>query len=335
MRLILLLSLSFAALSAQEPQYEFIYETAPFASCHASTLVETKNGEILAAWFGGSDEGAKDVAIWMSRRSSGGWSVPTEFARHEGVPTWNPVLFRTLDGMTWLYYKFGASPREWAGAYRSSADDGRTWTPSRPMPAGLLGPIKNKPLVMPDGTVLAGTSVESHRSWSAFAEISKDHARSWSRSEAVTHPDEPYGIIQPAILPIPGGVRMFTRSRNIGRICYADSFDGGRSWTPAWESELPNPNSGIDAVALADGRLVMIYNHTEKGRTPLNLAVSHDHGRTWARFLDLESEAGEYSYPAIIQGSDGDLRMTYTWKRERVRYVRVPLEQVPRDGGGR
>jgi predicted neuraminidase len=327
MRFALLLALAAASLPAQE--YEFVYETAPFASCHASTLVETKNGEILAAWFGGSREGANDVAIWMSRRGADGWSAPEEMARHEDTPTWNPVLFRTLDGVTWLFYKYGASPREWTGAYRSSDDDGRAWSESRSMPAGLLGPIKNKPLVLPDGTVVSGTSVESYRSWSAFAEISTDHARTWSRGNAITHPDQPHGIIQPTIVPIPGGVRMFTRARNIGRICYADSYDGGRTWSPAWETELPNPNSGIDSVGLADGRIVMIYNHTEKGRTPLNLAVSKDHGRTWTRFLDLETEPGEYSYPAIIQGSDGDLHMTYTWRRERVRYVRVPLEKVP------
>ena len=331
MRIALLLSLSALALPAQD--YEFVYEEAPFASCHASTLVETKNGDILAAWFGGTREGDNDVAIWLSRRTAAGWSEPEEVARHEDTPTWNPVLFRTLDGVTWLYYKFGTSPREWTGAYRYSKDDGHTWSAPEAMPAGLLGPIKNKPLVLPDGTVLAGTSVESYRSWTAFTEISKDHARTWSRSESIAHPTQPYGVIQPTIVPIPGGVRMFTRARNIGRICYADSFDGGRTWSPAWETELPNPNSGIDSVALADGRIVMIYNHTEKGRSPLNLAVSHDHGRTWSKFLDLETEPGEYSYPAIIQGADGDLRMVYTWKRERVRYVRLQLEKVPSEPG--
>ncbi|MCB9383293.1 MAG: exo-alpha-sialidase [Bryobacterales bacterium] len=326
MRLPILLLLA-SALYAQS--YEFVYEKAPFASCHASTLLEAKNGDILSAWFGGSREGAKDVAIWMSRRTADGWSAPIEMARHDDTPTWNPVLFRTLDGVTWLYYKFGTSPREWTGAYRFSEDDGRTWSEPRAMPAGLLGPIKNKPISLPDGTVLSGTSVESYQSWTSYAEISTDRARTWSRSGPVAHPTQPFGLIQPTLVPIPGGVRMFMRSRNIGRICASESFDGGETWSPAWETELPNPNSGIDAVALADGRLVMIYNDTEKGRSPLNLAVSHDYGRTWKRFLDLETDPGEYSYPAIIQGSDGNLRMVYTWKRERVRYVDVPLTSIP------
>jgi predicted neuraminidase len=118
------------------------------------------------------------------------------------------------------------------------------------------------------------------------------------------------------------------RSRRIGRICYSDSNDRGLTWTPARALELPNPNSGIDAVTLRDGRLVMIYNHTERGRTPLNLAVSRD-GTKWSMFATLESEPGEYSYPAIIQSSSGDLHATYTWKRRRIRHVEIPLAEVP------
>jgi predicted neuraminidase len=118
------------------------------------------------------------------------------------------------------------------------------------------------------------------------------------------------------------------RSRAIGRICFSDSSDRGLTWTPALALELPNPNSGIDAVTLRDGRLVMIYNHTVRGRTPLNLAVSRD-GTKWSMFATLESEPGEYSYPAIIQASSGDLHATYTWKRQRIRHVEIPLADVP------
>ena len=316
--------------AAAAPREEFVFTTAPFAQCHASTVMETKDGEMLAAWFGGTRERHPDVAIWMARRSAGGWSAPAEMARHENTPTWNPVLFRTLDGATWLFYKFGVDPRQWTGAYRRSDDDGRTWSAARPLPAGLLGPIRVKPLILPNGDVLAGTSVESYRSWSAWVERSTDHGQSWTKHGPVSHPREPYGIIQPTLIPRSGGgVRMFARARNIGSICYADSFDGGRSWTPARETELPNPNAGVDAVKLADGRAVMIYNHATKGRTPLNLAVSTDDGDSWKPFLELETEPGEYSYPALIQGSGGDLHMTYTWKRERIKYVRVPLADVP------
>ena len=314
---------------AAAPREEFIFEEAPFPSCHASTILETKTGELLAAWFGGSDEGEPDVAIWMSRKGPDGWSAPEEMARHEGVPTWNPVLFRSADGVTWLFYKFGPSPRDWTGAYRKSLDDGQTWSDWEQMAAGLLGPIRNKPLLLEDGTIISGTSVESYRAWASWVERSEDNGETWTKHGPITHPEQPYGIIQPAIVPIRGGLRMFVRARNIGEICSADSFDGGLTWGPALETELPNPNSGIDAVRLADGRIVMIYNHTSRGRTPLNLAVSADDGRTWKPFLELETAPGEYSYPAIIQATDGVIHATYTWKRERIKHVAVPLADVP------
>lgn len=327
---ILLLVCGLAGVAFAASQEEFVFTDAPFAQCHASTLLETKDGEILSAWFGGTEEKNPDVAIWMSRRGVDGWSAPQEMARHKDTPTWNPVLFRTLDGMTWLFYKFGTDPRQWTGAYRQSADDGRTWSDSERMAAGLHGPIRAKPLILPNGDVLAGTSIESYQSWSAWVERSTDHGRTWTKHGPISHPREPYGIIQPTLIPRSGGgVRMFTRARNIGWICYADSFDGGLSWTPARETELPNPNTGVDAVKLTDGRVVMIYNHTKRGRSPLNLAISNDDGDSWQRFLDLETEPGEYSYPALIQGSNGDLHMTYTWKRRRIKYVRVPLADLP------
>ena len=114
--------------------------------------------------------------------------------------------------------------------------------------------------------------------------------------------------------------------------CHASTLlelpDGGVTWTQAQPIDLPNPNSGLDAVALTDGRVVLIYNHTDKGRSPLNLAISRD-GENFRMFHNLESEPGEYSYPAMIQGKNGDLHITYTWKRERIRYVRVPLADIP------
>ncbi len=139
----------FAARAVAEPTSEFIFTEAPFASCHASTVMETENGELLAAWFGGSREGDNDVAIWMSRRGDGGWSAPREFAREPNTPTWNPVLFRSADGVTGAFYKFGTSPREWTGAYRTSTDDGRTWSGPTRLPAGLYGPIRAKPYLLP------------------------------------------------------------------------------------------------------------------------------------------------------------------------------------------
>jgi hypothetical protein len=231
-----------------------------------------------------------------------------------------------------------------------SSDEGRTWSKPEHLPAGLLGPIRAKPYLAPDGTIVAGSSTESYHAWAVWIErsTSPDPEGGWQRLGPYTVPDalirslqptippsplEPAittGLIQPTVIPLGGPhLRFYARSTgNIGRICVSDSNDEGRTWTVPRPLNVPNPNSGIDLVALRDGRIVLIYNDTTNGRTPLNLAVSRD-GEHFTNFRTLESEPGEYSYPAIIQAKDGGLLATYTWQRKRIRFVRVPLDSVP------
>lgn len=324
-----------AAMCFAAPRAGFIFEQAPFPSCHASTIVETAPGEFLAAWFGGAAEGRPDVAIWGARLREGKWSEPFELAREPQIATYNPVLFFSGDGVLWLYYNFGPSPQTWTAARMSSRDRGRTWSPVEHLPAGVYGPIKNKPLVLEDGVIVSGTSVESYRSWACWVERSRDHGRTWTRIGPIAMPPaapgvRTSGIIQPAIVPLGGKrLRMFVRATgDIGRICYADSEDAGLTWTAPRPTSLPNPNSGIDAVALRDGRIILVYNHTAKGRSPLNVAVGGD-GREWRMFATLEDESGEFSYPAVIQSAAGDVHITYTWNRRRIRHVTLPLAEIP------
>jgi len=351
----------------QEFVQQDIFTTAPFASCHASTLVEMRDGSLLAAWFGGSGEGQPDVAIWGARRTAQGWSAPFEIVREPDIASWNPVLFHDVRGRLWLYYKFGPVAAGWTGARMVSGDEGRTWSKPEHLPAGLLGPIRAKPYLAPDGTVVAGSSTESYHAWAVWIErsTSADPEGGWQRLGPYTLPDaviaslkpaalsEPghspqgqpksgdssigelspaitTGLIQPTVLSLGGPhLRFYARSTsNIGRICVSDSYDEGSTWTAPRPLDVPNPNSGIDLVALRDGRIVLIYNDTATGRTPLNLAVSRD-GEHFTNFRTLESEPGEYSYPAIIQAKDGSLLATYTWQRKRIRFLRVPLESVP------
>lgn len=328
--------------------------SVPFASSHASTVVELKDGSLMAAWFGGSGEGNPDVAIWSSRRTSGtsAWSAPTELAREPGVPCWNPVLFHTRDGRLWLYYKFGPSPSTWVAARKFSADEGRTWSPAEHLPAGLIGPVRAKPLVLADGTIVSGSSTEAYESWAVWIERSTDGGKTWTRTGPMVPPatqstnnqgsatrptigqpkqNQTTGIIQPSVISLGRRhLRFYARSTaNIGHIVVADSFNDGVTWTTPRLLDLPNPNSGIDAVALKDGRVVLVFNNTSTGRTPLNLAVSRD-GEHFTIFDTLEDQPGEYSYPAIIQGSTGDLYITYTWNRKSIAFVRIPLAQIPK-----
>lgn len=334
--LLVLLGASLAG-CAQAPG-EYVADPSPTRSCHASTIVELKGASLLAAWFGGKDEGTPDVAIWSARREGGRWQKPTELAREPNIATYNPVLFHSGDGVLWLYYKFGPDPLEWSAARRFSRDEGRSWSPVEHLPAGIYGPIREKPLVRPDGVILSGTSVESYHSWASWIERSTDNGKTWTRHGPITTKPAAtdgsdkgrHGIIQPVVVPMEGQhYRLFARAtKDIGRICAADSFDGGLTWTFAHPTALPNPNSGIDAVRLRDGRLVMIYNDSSLLRTPLNLAVSTD-GETWRNFETLEDAPGEYSYPALIQLSSGGLAMTYTWNRKKIRFVQLPAGNIP------
>lgn len=310
----------------------------------------------MAAWFGGTAEGKPDVAIWGSRSKHQNWSAPLELVHEAGVPCWNPVLFHTHDRRLWLYYKFGPSPGTWTAGRMFSEDEGATWSKPEHLPAGLVGPVRAKPLILPDGTIVSGTSTETYRSWAVWIERSTDQGKTWAKIGPIVPPidldkqglgdanseipsqvpgseDWKYtnGIIQPSVVSLGGKhLRLYARSTaKTARVSVADSFDNGITWTQARPIDVPNPNSGIDAVALKDGRVVLIYNNTTSGRTPLNLAVSAD-GEHFKMFFTLEDKPGEYSYPAIIQASNGDLEMTYTWDRKSIQHVRFPLADVPK-----
>jgi predicted neuraminidase len=309
----------------------FIFEKAPFASCHASTIVEAEPGRLLAAWFGGKAEGAGDVKIWLAHFDGRAWSPPEVVAEEPGFPCWNPVLFRSRSKTLFLFYKAGPNPMSWSGYVRRSADGGRTWERAEQLPAGLLGPIKNKPIQRGDGAILAGTSVESHRAWCCWLERSTDDGKTWRRFGPIAVPDRPYGIIQPTLFEAADGrLVALCRSRGIGLICQAESKDDGQTWSPARATDLPNPNSGIDAVRTAGGDVYLAYNPSKLGRSPLAVAHSADDGRTWKLLATLEDQAGEFSYPAIIAGNDGRLHVTYTWNRRHIKHVTLD----PRKPGG-
>jgi predicted neuraminidase len=300
----------------------FIFEKAPFASCHASTIVETEEGKLMAAWFGGKSEGASDVKIWQSRFDGKEWSPPEGAAEETGTPCWNPVLFRSKSKTLFLFYKAGQDPMRWSGYVRRSTDSGKAWDKAEQLPAGLLGPIKNKPIQRADGTILAGTSVESYKAWACWIERSTDDAKTWRRFGPITVPSHPYGIIQPTLFETSDKkIAMLCRSRDLGFICRAESKDGGETWSEAKATELPNPNSGIDLVQTDKSDLFLVYNPTKRERSPLQLAWSNDNGKTWKKVATLEDEAGEFSYPAIIQSHDGQLHVTYTWNRRHIKYL--------------
>jgi predicted neuraminidase len=301
---------------------EFIYETAPFPQCHASTLAESRHG-LVAAWFGGTRERNPDVGIWLSRMETSGWTVPVEVANgiQSGTnryPCWNPVLFQPKTGPLLLFYKVGPSPSKWWGMLMSSEDGGKNWSAPRPLPEGILGPIKNKPVQLGNGDILSPTSTEDD-GWRVHFERSSDLGKTWQKTEPVNDGKE-IAAIQPSILFHKKGTLQAVGRTRQGKIFEIWSADKGKTWGKMTLTSLPNPNSGLDAVTLRDGRQLLVYNHTPKGRSPLNVAVSAD-GKKWQAAVVLENEPGEYSYPAVIQTRDGRVHITYTWKRQRVKHA--------------
>ncbi|HKD37702.1 MAG TPA: sialidase family protein [Pirellulales bacterium] len=292
----------------------------------------------MAAFFAGSSEGDKDVGIWVSRLIDGRWTPPVEAARGEGVdgkrlPCWNPVLFQPKTGPLLLFYKIGPSPSRWWGMIRASSDDGKTWSDAHRLPDGILGPIKDKPVQLAGGEIVCPSSTEDH-GWQIHFERTSDLGRTWARTDPLND-GRKIAAIQPTILfrgPL-GGERLLALGRTKqGHIFRIASDDGGKSWGEIALTDLPNPNSGIDAVTLADGRQLLVYNHSDRDRSPLNVAVSRD-GNHWQAALVLENEPqSEFSYPAVIQTRDGLVHCTYTWNRKRIRHVVLdPAKLAARD----
>ena len=334
-------------LCAQAPPFKsgiledhFIYDKAPFPQCHASTIAETPKGLIMA-FFGGTRERHPDVEIWISRRENNKWTPPVSVAT--GIvndtlryPTWNPVLYQVPNGELLLFYKSGPSPSTWKGWMKSSKDHGLTWSEARALPEGFVGPVKNKPVLLPNQRLIAGSSTEQG-GWRIHFEITDDWGKTWKKVGPIND-GKTFSAIQPGILIHKNGrLQILARSRDRA-LLESWSSDNGDTWTPLAKTTLPNNNSGTDAVTLQDGRHLLVYNHIldpndgAKGpRTPLNLSYSND-GKTWYAALVLEdSPISQYSYPSIIQSADGMVHIVYTWRREKVKYVKVdPAKLVGR-----
>ena len=354
---------------------EFLYETAPFPQCHSASIVETRKGDLVATYFGGKHERNPDVCIWVSIKKKGekAWGKPIQaadgvFADGSRKACWNPVICEMPNGELWLFFKIGINVKDWTGWLTKSKDGGRTWSKREALPEGFLGPVKNKPLII-NGRLLCPSSTEDN-GWKFHMEIYDIAKKEWkyvgpvkaelamrtedmsvgsglpvSDKEDIEAPDaggvatkegrHPIDCIQPSILTLKDGrLQVLMRTRN-GKLATSFSSDNGDTWTDVTLTDVPNNQSGTDAVTLQDGRHVLIYNNfetlpgTKKGvRTPLSIAISDD-GMHWRHALTLEdSPISQYSYPSIIQGRDGKLHAVYTWRRLRVAYKEIDITKL-------
>jgi len=326
---------------------ELIYslDNKPTAECHASTLVELSDG-IMAAWFGGTHERHDDVGIWVAVNRKGNWSHPVQVANgfeNDSVryPCWNPVLFKPTQGPLMLFYKVGPSPSEWWGMLITSDDEGKSW--SYPKRLGkdhaindLIGPVKNKPIQLADGTIICPSSTEveinDKDQWRIHFEFTKDLGKTWEVVGPINDGIE-FNAIQPSILTYGKGKMQILCRTQEGVVGQSWSDDNGKTWGQLKATSLPNPNAGTDAVTLKDGRQLIVYNHSVRkgefptGRNILNVAVSQD-GTQWKPIFTLERSPGEFSYPAVIQTADGFVHITYTYLRKSIKHVVIDPTKI-------
>ena len=332
-----LISLQLMSCKSYQPvilskQNIFENEKVDFRECHASCIHQIDKNKFIATWFGGTHESNSDVCIWTSTFVNNKWSHPKKvadgFLNNKLYPTWNPVFYQNHNSDTlFLYYKIGKNPRQWEGFYKYSLDQGNTWSNVVKLPQNILGPIKNKPLILPNGIILSPSSTESlEEIWKAHVEISYDQAKSWN-IVPINHEDT-IQVIQPSlILHKNGNIQALCRSKE-NTVMTSFSTNNGKNWLPWQKTNLNNPNSATDAIRLKNGLLMIVYNPDIsgkdwwEGRTKLYLATSKD-GLKWNDVLQLENGqlGDEYSYPTIIQDDKKNIHITYTWNRKTIKHV--------------
>ena len=319
---------------------EFVFMQGPTRDCHASSLLELDNGDLLCTWFGGTRESHPDVNVWLARKPKhGDWQTPVSVSDGDGNTCYNPVLFQPKGGELMICY---CCPDINTGEVITSSDHGHTWSKPKRLPKGFVGPIVNKPVQLKDGTLIAGASLQDKPGKRIHVERSTDDGATWEKIGPISDPENSeYQIIQPAILVhSPNHLQILARTNkkdSDAKLAQTWSEDGGLSWSPVSDTTLPNNNSAIDAVTLQDGRHLLVYNHStredpiggRKGRGILTVAVSTD-GIHWEAAAVLEYRTGkvQYSYPAVIQTQDGLVHVTYSWHRKRIKHVVIDPDKL-------
>lgn len=313
---------------------EWIFTEKITDSCHASTVLPLDDGSVIAAWFAGSSESDDDVKILTSVRGTDGkWGEPIRVSADPNVAHWNPVLFQNDDGTITLYFKVGKNTQYWK-TYYSTSTDGKVWaTPKELVPgdnSGGRGPVKNKPIRLKNGTILAPGSTEIDDKYRCFVDISTDNGKTWNRTPEINSSFLRFfkvPMIQPTLWESKdGSVHMLTRTK-LGKIYRSDSLDGGKTWCRAYATNLPNNNSGIDLDTDDSGRIFLVYNPVGIPgiRTPLTLAVSLDDGKTFTKIKTFERGLAEYSYPAVVVKGD-TIHITYTYERDYIAYWQIKVK---------
>lgn len=333
---------------------------------HGSSVVECKNGDLLACWFQGSGERtADDVVVNGARLKKGAkaWSPVFLMADTPGFPDCNPVLFVDRSERLWLFWvpvlahRWECCQLKYRRAEDYQGEDAPKWNwqdviildPGETFPSaiekgfdeiglgeGMWGeyappyrkmiidaardPYKRQtgwmtrihPLVLPTGRILLPLYSDGFNI--SLVAISDDDGDHWRASAPIVG----RGPTQPTLLKKQDG-SLLAYLRDSGdapaRVQISTSRDDGETWSAAVDTEIPNPDSSLEAIRLQDGPWLMVHNDTEDGRHRLSAALSDDEGATWKWRRAIESTTpgqGSFAYPSVIQTRDGLVHVTYS-----------------------
>jgi len=326
---------------------QFISQDGENFDCHGSSLIDV-SGVLCAVWKGGPGTGKcnvdmkEKVGLWLSRFENDEWTKPEQIVDAPGSVCWTPTLAKHPSGELLLFYRLGKDPQHAVGLCKRSLDQGLTWSEAEVLPAGILGPIKYKPVFDNAGNMICGSSAEVgapedvYKATACWVEILSADGQ-WSSHGPIEIPGKRFGALEPNLFWGKDGVlKMFCRDRSNkigleGWIFEAESKDNGKTWSELKKTAVPNSDSGFDLVSLGDGKMLLFFNNSHLNRYPLTVALSTDYGDSWTPVFDLESESGEF--PSTIVDRQGFVHLTYaympTGKTQRqIKYMKLNFSKL-------
>lgn len=302
-------------------------------SVHAATITTLPDGDLLAAWFGGSREGAKDVCIYTStwdhkqdhwapaRRMISADEASRELGRYV-KKLGNPVLHCDRQGRVWLFY-VTVSLGGWSGSsisYKYSDDLGYSWSESERLITtpflNISTLVRGLPLELDSGQLLLPVYHELLTKYGELLHLSRD-------GQLLDKYRMGEGETLQASIVARSERDLLAFHRSLGnpsaRVLANRSEDGGASWTDPMPIDVPNPNASVAVARRPCGGLVMALNACETERRELSLAVSQD-GKTWrvVQTLPPHPDGSESSYPTLLANGSGEYHLVYTWGREQI-----------------
>lgn len=318
-------------------------KTGPYK--HPASMTELDNGDLYLVYYGGAGEYATDTNVYGARLKGGAtapsarggaapggaasaWTDPKVIAHDPFRSVGNAVAWQAPDGLVWLFYvvRFGDVWSTSRIQAKVSKDRAETWSDAFPLVLDEGMMVRNLPIVLSNGNYLlpiyreTGQDTEQVGPDSTSLFLLYDvKTKKWTPTGRIT---SRIGNIQPAVVELsPSHLIAYCRRgggygpTKDGFLVRAESRDGGLTWSKGEDSAFPNPNAAVEFLKLKSGSLVLVYNDSMSGRTPLAVALSADGDKSYPFRRNLADGKNDYAYPIGFQARDGRIHIVYTSDR--------------------